>query len=522
MRLGHGLAWLAVTSLVVAPLVALGTLRSAAGVKDVAPVWLAFADPVLRGLLLGSAVRAMLAGAAAGIAGLVLGVALATSGSRRARVVALSHLLPLCLPPYLLALGAVHATARGGLLDALLPAAVRAAADGALHGPGGFLTIQLLALTPAVTLLVLAAVRGADPGPVEAAALARGPSAALVHVVARQALPAALAGATLVFLLTLGEVAVPTLLGVQTYAGTVFARLADLSFQPGEALARSLPLVLLALAGTAALAGLDRAGAVLPSARAGRALAPRLLGRGYARTAALTAAGLAGFAPLLGLGWMAATGPAPLAALGPALGSTGRTLAYVLGATVPLAALGWFAGHAWSRDGGGPAAAASTALLGLALPGVVLGTGLIALYNRPQTAWVYGGPAVVLLGLGGRYLYVAQRAFKVVFDAVPAAEEEAAWVARTSVAARWLRVTAPRTGWAAVAVGGLVALLCLRDLDTTLVAYPPGGETLAVRILTLEANAPPAQIAALALLQVALSASLGSACLALLSRRRSA
>ena len=65
-----------------------------------------------------------------------------------------------------------------------------------------------------------------------------------------------------------------------------------------------------------------------------------------------------------------------------------------------------------------------------------------------------------------------------------------------------------------------VALLCLRDLDTILAIYPPGGETLAVRILTLEANAPPAQTATLALLQVALSAVLGVAVLARVARRR--
>ena len=66
-----------------------------------------------------------------------------------------------------------------------------------------------------------------------------------------------------------------------------------------------------------------------------------------------------------------------------------------------------------------------------------------------------------------------------------------------------------------------MALLCLRDLDTTLAIYPPGGETLAVRILTLEANAPPAQTAMLALLQVGLSVLLGLICLTAIAWRRS-
>jgi len=522
VRAGHVLSGLAAALCIVAPLVALAGIRSAGGSAEGVTPWFAVTDPVLRRLLATSAAWAALAGAIAGACGLGLGVALATVRSSWGRAGAVLHMLPLCLPPYLLALGVVHGMARGGPFDTMVGSSLRVAADGMLHGPGGFVTIQVLALTPLVTLLVLAAVRGLDPAPVEAAALCRGPSVALVRVVARQALPAAAAGGTLVFLLTLGEVAVPTLLGFQTYAGTVFARLADLSFLPGEALSRSLPLVLLALAGTAMLLRLDRRGAVLPSARAGHGPAPELLGRGAVRVAALVTAGLVAVSPLLGLVWMAVSGSDPLSALGPALESVGWTLAYMAGATVLLVALGLFGGHSWARDQAKQAVSAGAALLGLTLPAVVLGTGLIALWNRPATSWIYGGPAVVLLGLVGRYLYLAQRAFKVAFDAVPAAQEEAALVARTGLLARWLRVTAPPVRRATLAVGAIVALLCLRDLDTILAVYPPGGETLAVRILTLEANAPPAQTAVLALLQLGLSVLLGLACLAAITRRRMA
>ncbi len=521
VRAGHVLSGLAAALCIVAPLVALATVRSPGGSVEAAAPWFALTDPVLRRLLAVSAARAAFAGVAAGGFGLGLGLAVSTVQSAWGRAAAFLHLLPLSLPPYLLALGAVHGLARGGPVDTFAGVALRRSMSSVLHGPAGFISIQVLALTPLVTLLVLAAVRGMDPSPVEAAVLSRGSSAALLRVVARQALPAAVAGATLVFLLTLGEVAVPTLLGVRTYAGTVFARLADLSFLPGEALSRSLPLVLLALAGTAVLLRLDRGGTVLPSARAGGGPAPELLGPATARKAALAAAGLVALAPILALIWMVAAGPDPFSALGPALTSAGRALRYTAGATVLLVVLGLIGGHSWARDPSKQSILAGVALLGLTLPGVVLGIGLIALWNHPATTWIYGGPAVVLLGLAGRYLYVALRSFKVAFDAVPAAEEEAAWVARPGMLPRWLWVTAPPLRRAALVVGAAVALLCLRDLDTILAIYPPDGETLAVRILTLEANAPPAQTAMLALLQVGLSALIGLACLAPLMRRRS-
>ncbi len=521
VRWGHRVAGIAAALCVVAPVVALTTLRSSAGGAEPTAPWFALTNPVLLQLLAASVAQAVLAGAIAGGCGLGLGTALATIRPSWIRACALLHLLPLCLPPYLLTLGMVHGAARGGPLEAVAGPALRATADRALHGSGGFVALQVLALTPLVTLLVLAAVRGMDPSPVEAAVLCRRPRDTLVWVVARQALPAALAGATLVFLLTLAEVAGPTLLGLQTYAGTVFTRLADLSFRPGEALSRSLPLVALALAGTALLLRLDRGGAILPSARAGGGLDPGLLGSGALRQTALVTAGLAATLPLLGLVWMASSGPESLSALGPALGSVGRTLLYAAGASAALVIIGLLGGHAWARDPRRKPIAASAALLGLTLPAVVLGTGLIALWNRPASLWLYGSPAVVLLGLAGRYLYVTLRAFEVLFATIPQAEEEAAWLARSGVLARWRWVTAPPVSRTALAVVVALALLCMRDLGTTLLVYPPGGETLAVRILTLEANAPVAQVAVLSLLQLGLSALLVAAILALLPRRRS-
>ncbi len=43
-------------------------------------------------------------------------------------------------------------------------------------------------------------------------------------------------------------------------------------------------------------------------------------------------------------------------------------------------------------------------------------------------------------------------------------------------------------------------------MDTSIIFYPPGGETLPVRALTLEANSPPGLTAASASLQVMVTA----------------
>jgi len=48
-------------------------------------------------------------------------------------------------------------------------------------------------------------------------------------------------------------------------------------------------------------------------------------------------------------------------------------------------------------------------------------------------------------------------------------------------------------------------IFCLRDLDITMIVYPPAHDTLPVRIFTLMANSPEEVIAALSMIMVAIT-----------------
>jgi iron(III) transport system permease protein len=48
-------------------------------------------------------------------------------------------------------------------------------------------------------------------------------------------------------------------------------------------------------------------------------------------------------------------------------------------------------------------------------------------------------------------------------------------------------------------------VFCLRDLGVSILVYPPGEDTLPVRILTLMANGTPSLIAALCVLLIAVT-----------------
>jgi iron(III) transport system permease protein len=70
---------------------------------------------------------------------------------------------------------------------------------------------------------------------------------------------------------------------------------------------------------------------------------------------------------------------------------------------------------------------------------------------------------------------------------------------------RLLRIVIPIHARAIAGAWLLAFVFCLRDLDLGVLFYPPGSETLPIRIFTLEANGPEAVVAALACVQVAIT-----------------
>jgi iron(III) transport system permease protein len=148
-----------------------------------------------------------------------------------------------------------------------------------------------------------------------------------------------------------------------------------------------------------------------------------------------------------------------------------------------------------------------TALLLLfAAPGTVLGVGLILVWNRPGFGWLYGSAAIVLLGWIAHFTPLAIRAVGVALGAVPRGLEEAARLARASWRRTVARVLVPAVGPALAGAWLLAFIFCLRDLDLAITIYPPGAETLPVRVYTLMANSPESVVAALGVLTVGLTA----------------
>jgi len=430
--------------------------------------------------------------------------------------------VPVLLPPYLTALGWVAAVAPSGPVARLLGPATARALSHLLFGLPGCALVLATAFLPIVMLLVAAALRGVPRRLEEAGLLVARWPVVLRRITLPLVTPGILLGAALVFLLALGEASVPLTLRYPAFAVEILSQFAAF-YDLTAATAAAAPLLVVTgavLTLEAALA--RRVGRSAPLAPAG---APMPVPLGRFRPAAAVAAWAAA-AALVGapLGALVARagGPASyLEALRAAGDSLLRALAIAAVGGTLLAAEGLvLAVAAWEGRRLGSAADA-LALFLFAVPGGVMGAGLIVAWNRPWARLVYATPAILLLGYLARYTAISLRLVRASLELVPARLVEAARVAGLGWGRRLVWIVAPAAwrGIAAAWLGG--ALFCLRDVTMTLLVHPPGRDTLAVRIVTLAANGAPSLNAALGVLLVVATAA-PLAALALVVGRREA
>lgn len=410
------------------------------------------------------------------------------------------HAFPLFLPPFLLALGWFHLLGRGGIAGSDTSARLLFSAPGAV-------LVLALALTPVVTSLVAVALQAVDPSLEEAALLVASRRRTAVRILLPLVRPALGLAALVVFSLAFSELGVPMFLRVPAYPGMLFSRLGGVDYAPGEAFGLALPLLVVAggllvferrAAGQRAFAVLGLRSREVPLLR---------LGRWHPVGVALEAAAvLLPLAPIAALAARAAHGGGLEEAPRWIGASAWSGLLDALAAGTLVLAIAVVAGHAAARRRRGGAGLDAVAVLAFVTPASVLGVGLIATWNRPSLQVVYGSSAIVALALAARYAAVGLRTAAVSFSQGSDHYEEAAAIAGAPFLRRLGRILVPIHARGLAAAWLLGVVFCLRDLDTAVLLYPAGQEPLTVRIFTLEANGPPSVVAALACVQVVLTA----------------
>jgi iron(III) transport system permease protein len=162
-------------------------------------------------------------------------------------------------------------------------------------------------------------------------------------------------------------------------------------------------------------------------------------------------------------------------------------------------------GSRLSSFGAGLALAALFVLF--ALPAPVLDLGLIRFWNRPgPMGWVYDSSAMLVLGQTAAFLPIAVLGLSVGLRRIDPGLIEAAEMAGLPWWTITRRILWPMLRTWLLGVWAIVFVLSLNDAEAAVLLAPAGQATLSVRIMTLLHYAPDAQVSALCVIQVVVTA----------------
>ncbi len=429
------------------------------------------------------------------------------------RAMLFAHGFPMFLPPYLLALGWFYLYGLQGYLGGNISA-------GLLFHPVGHIAILSLAFAPVVTALVALGLWNLDPSLEEAARVAARPFRVAIDILLPAAWPSVALSAILVFALSFSEMGVPMFLRIDVYPAAIFARLGGIDYNSGEAFLLSLPLLLVALAMVTGERWLFRNRPFDIFGLRRQQMGPLPLGR-WRGVLSIACWGLTilSLLPIVALFAKAASGVI-LEEVGRWVGGSlvNSLLGSGLAATI-VVGIGAVLGHARARELKGSRFLDLVGVLAFVAPAMLLGIGIIAIWNRPSTSFIYGGIGVIVIGYVARYSIVAIRTVAVAVAQSPLPFEHAAAAYGAGFIRRFVSIVLPMHKRTLAAAWILAAVFCLRDLETAVIYYPPDWQPLTVRIFTLEANGPEAVVAGLAVVQVVVTMVLLAVGVLVISRR---
>jgi iron(III) transport system permease protein len=425
------------------------------------------------------------------VIGLPLGILLSRTNIPFRRVLAVLFTVPFLVPPYTAAVAWSDLLALAGL--------------GQISGISGCVLVLVSTFLPVVILLTMIFSRSLNPHLEEAGRIVSGMSRVLRSITVPLILPGISLACILVFLLTLGEFGVPNYLRYDVYSVESFVQFsAFYNFEAATAAAVPLAGITLLVLFLESLILGERVYQLKPASGVGE---QSLIDLGEARWgwAALIGAFCLVFAvgPFLALLVQSASLHTYTMAFGVAGESLLRSFLYsAIGATL-LALIGLLLGYLiQTRALTYWRGVDFLSLFLFTLPGTVIGIGLVILWNRRATNLIYGTAAITILGYVAKYAALTSRISSAAFALIPPSMEEAAQVAGAGWLRRFSTISVPLAQRGLFGSWLVGYIFCFRDLDISMIVYPPGHETFPVRIFTLMANGSPQLIASLCVILV--------------------
>ena len=367
------------------------------------------------------------------------------------------------------------------------------------------IAVMTVVCYPLSMLATEVALRRVEPRLEEAALLVARRAAVLRRMTLPLAAPAICAAALVIFVLAISEFGVPGVLRVRVFTTEVFTAFAAL-YDSGRATLLALPLTAVSLVMSTAAAILIRERTL--TTRRGMAEGTPVAFDTWRQPALIIIVCVivvAVLMPLAVLGAEARRAASIVQAVQTSQRAVLNSLALAaIGATM-ITAVATFLAYARVRAAHHTGTIADVVMIFLfTVPSTVMGVGLIGLWNRPGLLGAfYGTAAMPVVGYLARFIPVATLAIAAAVRSVPVAHEEAAAVGGSGWFRTITRIVLPQIRTGLLAAWVVSFILAFGEVGTTILVAPPGESTLPIRVYTMIANAPPGQVAALALFQSA-------------------
>ncbi len=417
----------------------------------------------------------------------------------------LAYLVPLLIPPYLQAIVWGRLLAQNGPVNQFLMDLLGVpSAPVDVHSLGGVVVVLALAYFPFVTLLTISGLKTLDASYEEAALMHRGAWRTVMRVTLPMVKPHIGAAALFVFVFAIIDFGVADVLRVQVYPVEIFIQFSAL-YDEQAAIMLSLPLLIVTALAIALQVHTMR-GRSYVSLQAGRGTTRRYR-LGPARSVAVALCGAILLLSVLVPVGALVDAAGPLQSYQKALDSSLEqilvSLALAVVAAVVMTGLSVAVALALaSAERLGRIVAEYLSQLAFAIPPIVLGIGMIRLWNRPETNWLYGSALILVLGYVAHFVPFTIRAvYSSLQQLNPRLLDAAVLTRRSTLTIGW-RILLPllRNGVLTAFFIGFV--LSMGELGVTLLVIPPGTETIPIKIYNFMHYGAEQTVAALGLMLI--------------------
>ena len=437
--------------------------------------------------------------------GVPLGILLTKTDLPLKRFFTILLVIPLLIPSYILAIAWFYCLGRSGFVARVFNESVGILTSNFLFSFPGTLFVMVSVLLPIVIILTMTYLRMVNPNLEEAAMLHGSWPMVWRKITIPLISPGIALAALIVFILTLGEFGVPSFLRFDVYPVESFTRFSAF-YDFNAATAAAIPLGIITFI-VLIIERLFLRKKTFIFRAMGSEKRMVMVPLGKAKPFFMVAVSILVFIlviiPLCILLHKSVSVSAYTEAFIRSIDSIIRSLVYASVGATCLVVMGFVLGYLLARKATRlPYAVDSIAIFLFALPGAVIGIGLTGLWNTPGTNFIYASMGIIIFGYIAQYTALGERIMAATFSYIPRSMEEAGQIAGAGWFRRLFRILIPLAKRGMVAAWLICFIFCLRDIGITMMVYPPGHDTLPVRIFTLMANSPEDVISALCVIMI--------------------